>query len=68
MKKYAEIQQDISLRCSPVCKRRIGIVISPRFSTVRIADRIAVIVEGNIKELGTHHELLAAGNTYAMLF
>ncbi|HEY7058223.1 MAG TPA: ABC transporter ATP-binding protein, partial [Vicinamibacterales bacterium] len=35
-------------------KGRIGIVISHRFSTVRIADRIAVIVDGGIKELGTH--------------
>jgi ATP-binding cassette subfamily B protein len=49
-------------------KGRIGIVISHRFSTVRIADRIAVIDEGRVTELGTHDELLAAGNRYARLF
>jgi ATP-binding cassette subfamily B protein len=49
-------------------KGRIGIVISHRFSTVRIADRIAVIVDGGIKELGTHEELLRAGGRYAELF
>ena len=47
---------------------RIGIVISHRFSTVRIADRIAVIVGGRVAELGTHEELLLAGGRYAQLF
>jgi ATP-binding cassette subfamily B protein len=47
---------------------RIGIVISHRFSTVRIADRIAVIGDGKVQELGTHEELLAAGGRYAELF
>jgi ATP-binding cassette, subfamily B, bacterial len=49
-------------------KGRIGIVISHRFSTVRIADRIAVIADGRIKELGTHEELLRARGRYAGLF
>jgi ATP-binding cassette subfamily B protein len=47
---------------------RIGIVISHRFSTVRIADRIAVVADGRIVELGTHDELLLAGRRYAQLF
>src|SRR5687768_7370519 len=47
---------------------RIGIVISHRFSTVRIADRIAVIADGRVTELGTHQELLLAGGRYAQLF
>jgi ATP-binding cassette subfamily B protein len=47
---------------------RIGIVISHRFSTVRIADRIAVIDDGRVSELGSHDELLRAGGKYARLF
>ncbi len=57
---FAELKENL--------KGRIGIVISHRFSTVRIADRIAVIDEGKIIELGSHKELLAAGNRYARLF
>jgi ATP-binding cassette, subfamily B, bacterial len=49
-------------------KGRIGIVISHRFSTVRIADRIAVVEDGHIKELGSHEELLASNKRYAHLF
>jgi ATP-binding cassette subfamily B protein len=47
---------------------RIGIVISHRFSTVRIADRIAVIADGRVSEFGSHEELLRAGGRYAQLF
>ena len=49
-------------------KGRIGIVISHRFSTVRIADRIAVIADGRVTELGTHEELLKARGRYSELF
>jgi ATP-binding cassette, subfamily B, bacterial len=57
---FAELKENL--------RGRIGIVISHRFSTVRIADRIAVIDDGRVTELGTHEELLAAGNRYAGLF
>jgi ATP-binding cassette, subfamily B, bacterial len=45
-----------------------SIVISHRFASVRRADRIAVLDAGQITELGSHEELLAAGGTYAHMF
>jgi len=47
---------------------RIGIVISHRFSTVRIADHIAVVDAGRVLEYGSHDDLVRAGGRYAGLF
>jgi ATP-binding cassette, subfamily B, bacterial len=46
----------------------ITILVSHRFSTVRIADLIVVVADGSITEFGTHAELMALGGTYAELF
>jgi subfamily B ATP-binding cassette protein MsbA len=49
-------------------QNRTVLVIAHRLSTVRRADRIAVMVSGRITELGTHDELLAKGGTYRRLY
>lgn len=57
---FAELKENL--------KGRIGIVISHRFSTVRIADRIAVIADGKVSEIGSHEELMKARGRYSELF
>jgi ATP-binding cassette subfamily B protein len=51
-----------------LARGRITILISHRFSTVRMADQIAVLDRGRIIERGSHAELTAAGGHYAQLF
>ena len=44
------------------------VVISHRFSTVRLADHIYVVEDGRVVEQGSHDELVALGGTYASMF
>ncbi|MBA3847087.1 MAG: ABC transporter ATP-binding protein [Planctomycetes bacterium] len=51
-----------------LCRGRTAIIIAHRLSTIRDADRIAVVWQGRIAELGAHDELMARGGRYAELY
>jgi len=55
-------------RFKELSEGKTAILISHRFSSVRMADRILVLADGEIEAMGTHHDLLAAGGRYAELF
>jgi ATP-binding cassette, subfamily B, multidrug efflux pump len=61
-------EETILRQLREVMRDRTTIFISHRISTVRHADRIAVLVNGRIAELGTHEELLSVGHFYASLY
>ncbi len=64
----AEREYEIFQRFRELTAGKIAVLISHRFSTVRMADRIAVIEGGCITEIGSHDELVQRGGTYARLF
>jgi len=64
----ARAEYEVFQRFIGLTKGRTSIIISHRFSTVRMADRILVLKNGKVLELGTHEELMQKGELYAELF
>ena len=64
----ARAEYEVFRRFSDLTSGRMAVLISHRFSTVRMADRILVLAGGAIREQGTHQQLLALGGRYAELF
>jgi ATP-binding cassette subfamily B protein len=64
----AEAEHDLFLRLKALAADKSAILISHRFSTVRMADQIAVMQDGQITEVGTHSQLMTKGGRYAHLF
>jgi ATP-binding cassette subfamily B protein len=64
----ARAETETFKRFIELTKGKTAVIISHRFSTVRIADRIMVLKNGSLLEIGTHDELIANKKLYAELF
>jgi ATP-binding cassette subfamily B protein len=64
----AEAEHAVFQRFRALAAGRTTILISHRFPTVRMADRILVLEAGRVVEDGSHDQLVAAGRRYARMF
>jgi ATP-binding cassette subfamily B protein len=64
----AKAEHEVFERFAELSEERMVLLISHRFSTVRMATRILVLDGGSIREEGTHDEFLAQGGRYAEMF
>ncbi len=64
----ARAEYEVFRRFAELTKGKTAILISHRFSTVRMADRILVLDKGQMLEIGTHEELLEKNGRYSELF
>lgn len=64
----ARAEYEVFQRFAGLTEGKSSVIISHRFSTVRMADRILVLEGGQLLEIGSHAELLAANGRYAELF
>jgi len=64
----ARAEYEVFLRFAELTRGRMAVLISHRFSTVRMADRILVLQGGELIDQGTHDELVGRGGLYAELF
>jgi ATP-binding cassette subfamily B protein len=64
----ARAEFEVFERFKELTQGKTAVLISHRFSTVRMADRILVVEHGRVQEIGSHEELLARGGRYAELF
>ena len=64
----ARSEYEVFQRFAELTQGKIALLISHRFSTVRMADRIVVLENGKIAEQGSHQQLISLGGRYSGMF